>query len=135
MDRSLSKLQEIVKDREGWHTAVHGIIKTEKHGLNCVPTNLCWSPNPQYFRMSPLEIGLLQMYLAKVRPCGFLDFSFGKEPTCNAGDASSIPGLGRSPGEGKVYLLQYTGLENSMDCIVHWVTKSHTWLSDFHFSL
>ena len=48
-------------------------------------------------------------------PCG----SAGKESTCNAGDLDSIPGLGRSPGEGKGYPLQDSGLENSMDCIVH----------------
>ena len=59
--------------------------------------------------------------------------SAGKESACNAGDPSSIPGLGRSPGEGKDYLLQYSGLENSMDCIVHGVTKSWTRLSNFHF--
>ena len=66
----------------------------------------------------------------------FLDFpcgSAGKESTCNAGDLGSVPGLGRPPGEGKVYPLQYSGLENSMDCIVHGVAKSQTWLSDFHF--
>ena len=49
--------------------------------------------------------------------------SAGKESTCNAGDLASIPGLGRSPGEGKAYPLQCSGLENSMDCIVHGVTK------------
>ena len=65
---------------------------------------------------------------------GFLAGSAGKESTCNAGDPSSIPGLGRSPGEGKGYPLQYSGLENSMDCIVHGVTKSWTWLSDFHLT-
>ena len=42
--------------------------------------------------------------------------------------------LGRSPGEGKGYPLQYSGLENPMDCIVHEFTKSWTWLSDFHFT-
>ena len=47
------------------------------------------------------------------------------------GDLGSIPGLGRSPGEGKGYPLQYSGLENSMYCIVYGVTKSQTWLSDF----
>ena len=52
--------------------------------------------------------------------------SAGKESTCNAGDLGSIPGLGRSPEEGKGYSLQYSGLENSMDCIVHGVTKSQT---------
>ena len=43
--------------------------------------------------------------------------SDGKESTCNAGDLGSLPGLGISPGEGKGYPLQYSGLENSMDCI------------------
>ena len=50
------------------------------------------------------------------------------------GDLGSIPGLGRSPGEEKGYPLQYSGLENSMDCLVHRNTKSRTGLSDFHFS-
>ena len=54
---------------------------------------------------------------------GFPDSSVGKESACNAGDTGSIPGLGRSPGKGKGYPLQYSGLENSMDCIVHGVTK------------
>ena len=44
-----------------------------------------------------------------------------------------IPGLGRSPGEGNGYPLQYSGLESCMDCIVHGVAKSWTQLSDFHF--
>ena len=57
----------------------------------------------------------------------------GKESSCNAGDLGSIPGLGRFPGEGKGYPLQCSGLENSMHHIVHGVTKSQTWLSDFHF--
>ena len=59
--------------------------------------------------------------------------SAGKESTCNVGDLDSISGLGISPGEGKGYSLQYSGLENSMDCIVHGVAKSHTQLSNFHF--
>ena len=44
-----------------------------------------------------------------------------------------IPGLGRSPGEGKGYPLQYSGLENSMDCAAYGVAKSRTGLSNFHF--
>ena len=56
-----------------------------------------------------------------------------KNPPDNAGDVGLIPGLRRSPGEGKGYPLQYSGLENSMDSIVHGVTKSRTQLSDFHF--
>ena len=57
----------------------------------------------------------------------FLDFPGGsaaKESACNAGDLGSLPGLGRSPGEGKGCPFQYSGLENSMDYIVHEVTKS-----------
>ena len=61
--------------------------------------------------------------------------SVGKESACNAGDLSLIPGLGRSPGEGKGSSLQSSGLEKSMGCIVHGVAKSWTWLNDFHFTL
>ena len=49
------------------------------------------------------------------------------------GDPGSIPGLGKSPGEGKGYSAQYSGLENSMDCIVHGVAKSQIQLNEFHF--
>ena len=49
---------------------------------------------------------------------GFSGSSAGKESTCNAGDPSLIPGLGRSPGEGKGYPLQYCGLENSMEVCI-----------------
>ena len=59
--------------------------------------------------------------------------SAGKESACNVGDLDPIPGLGRSPGEGNSYPLQYSGLENSMDCLVHGVAKSWIQLSDFHF--
>ena len=57
---------------------------------------------------------------------GFPDSSVGKESTCNAGDLGSIPGLGRSPIEGKSYPLRYSGLETTMDCIVDGVAKSRT---------
>ena len=68
-------------------------------------------------------------------PCG----SAGKESTCNAGYLGSVPGLGRSPGEGKGYPLQYSGLENSMDrgvwqATVHGFAKSLIRLS-FHFHI
>ena len=64
---------------------------------------------------------------------GFPGGSVGKESAQNAGDLGLIPGLGRSPGEGSGYPLQYSGLENSMDCIVHGVSKSRAQLRDFHF--
>ena len=57
----------------------------------------------------------------------------GKESACSVGDLGSIPGLGRPPGERKGYPLQYSGLENSMNWIVHGVAESRTRLSDFHF--
>ena len=62
-------------------------------------------------------------------PCG----SAGKEYTCNVGGLGLIPGLGRSPGKGKGYPLQYSGPENSMDCIANGVVKSQTRLSNYHF--
>ena len=57
---------------------------------------------------------------------GFPDSSVGKESACNTGDPSMIPGLGRSPGEGIGFPLQYSGLDNSMDYIDHGVAKSRT---------
>ena len=65
-------------------------------------------------------------------PQGFPRCLDDKESACNAGDLGAIPGLGRSPGEGSSYPLQYSVLENSMHCVVHRVSKSQTWLSDFH---
>ena len=62
-------------------------------------------------------------------PCG----SASKESAYSTGDLGSALGLGRSPGEGKGYPLQYFDLENSIDCIVHGVANSWTRLSDFHF--
>ena len=61
-----------------------------------------------------------------VSPVGFACGSAGKEFSCNAGDVSSIPGLGRPPGEGKGYPLQCSGLENSRNCTVYGVAKSRT---------
>ena len=80
----------------------------------------------------------LLCFLVYCRGSVFVGFSYGsacKESTCNVGDLGLIPGLGKAPGEGKGYPFQYSGLENSMDCIVHGVAKSWTELSDFHFSI
>ena len=76
---------------------------------------------------------MLFYYGSSSQLMGFPDSPVGKESACNAGDPGSIPGLGRSPGEGKGYPLQYSSLENSMNCVVHGVAKSQTRLSDFHF--
>ena len=65
---------------------------------------------------------MLYLVLLMGFPCG----SAGKESAYNAGNLGSILGLGRTPGEGKGYPLQYFGLENSMDCIVPGLAKSRT---------
>ena len=62
------------------------------------------------------------IWCVKGFPCG----SGGKESACNVGDLGSSSGLGRSPGEGKGYPLQYSGLKNSTGCIVHGVAKRWT---------
>ena len=82
-----------------------------------------------------LSLKSLRTALLLHRCTGFLCGSAGKESACDAEDLDLIPGLGRSPGEGKVYPRQYSGLENSMDCIVHGVSKSWTRLSNFHLHL
>ena len=84
-----------------------------------------WST--QFAKVPYFEVALSDLWR------GFPDSSVGKESACNAGNLGSIPGLGRSPGEGKGYPLQYSGLENSMDCIVYGVALSQTRLSNFHF--
>ena len=80
-------------------------------------------------------INAILFILAKYLPyLGFPCGSAGKNSSCNAGDLGSNPGLGRSPGEGKGSPLQYSGLENSVDSIVHGVAKRWTQLSAFHFT-
>ena len=73
--------------------------------------------------MLALEFELFKKYFTVLFKVGFPCGSAGKEFACNAGDPGSIPGLGRSPGEGKGYPLQYSGLENSIDYTVHGVTR------------
>ena len=70
---------------------------------------------------------LLALFLiTPITVSGFPGSSAGKEYACNVGDLGSIPGLGRSPGEGKGYPLHYSGLENSMVSTVHGVAKLDT---------
>ena len=114
--------------------------------LNCLPLpELRASLTAQLLKNPPaMQEILVRFLVGKIRwrrdglpspvflsfPCG----PAGKESACNAGDLGSILGLGRCPGEGKAYPLQYSGLENSMDCIVYGVAKSRTGLSDFYFA-
>ena len=80
-----------------------------------------------------------QNWLLPAAPAGFPGGSDSKVSVCSAGDPSSIPGLGRSPGEGNGSPLQYSCLENALDggawqATVHGVAKSQTRLSDFTFT-
>ena len=82
-------------------------------------------PNPGIEPGSPaLQTDANEVYLILKMREGFPGGSDGKESACNVGDLGWIPGLGRSPGEGSRHPLQYSGLENSMDSIVHGVAKS-----------
>ena len=98
-----------------------------------------FSPHPLRclsHRIAAVVVNVLYVFKTG-RRChmGFPGVSAGKESICNSGDLGLIPGLERSSGEGNSYPLQYFGLENSMDCIVHGLAKSRTRLSDFHFCL
>ena len=87
-------------------------------------TALTTQTNLQMWTQKTFQESSYDLYLS------FLCGSVGKESTCNEGDLGFIPGLERFPREGKGYPLQYSGLENSMDCIDHGVAKSQTRLSD-----
>ena len=90
-------------------------LQCRRHQFNSWVRKNCWRRD----RLpTPVFLGF---------PCG----SAGEEYACNAGDRGSILGLGRHPGEGKGFPLEYSGLENSMDCIVHEVAKNWTQLSNF----
>ena len=78
------------------------------------------------FEIGQLEFYYLLTLIIVMPPRASLVAQLVKKSACNTGDLGLIPGLGRSPGEGKGYPLQYSGLKNSMDCIIPWVTKSPT---------
>ena len=98
-------------------------------GLSCLYSLLAEKKKKRIQTRDSRNLYLDDPFLWWDLPCG----SVGKESACNVGDLGSLPGLGRSPGEEKGYPLQYSGLENSMGCIVHGSAKSWTRLSDFHF--
>ena len=104
-----------------WHLSVYG-ARSDPYIVE-----QCWGSHNNF---------LIHQRRDRLRTPVFLGFpcdSTDKESTCNVGDLGLIPELGRSPGEGKGCSFQYSGLENSMDCIIYGVTKSQTQLSDFHF--
>ena len=108
---SSSLAWRIPMDRGAWQATAHRVTRVRHNWLTQYSTHSSWD-----------------------QILGFPGGSAGKEFTWSVGGLNSIPGLGRSPGEGNSYLLQYSDLQYSMDCIVHGVTKSQTRLTDFHFT-
>ena len=116
---------------------VHGIAKNQT-GLSDFHCHVLGFPGSSHGKESTCNVGDHGMIPGSGRfpwrrdrlpnPVfmGLPGVSAGKESACNVEDLGSIPGLGRSPGERKGYPSQYSGLENSMDCIDHGVTKSQT---------
>ena len=118
----------------GSHSLLQGVFPT--HGSNPGLLHCRWiiyqlshkgSP-PKWIVVSHFSLPILKDF-AKV---GLPLWLNGKESACNTWDLGLIHGLGRSPGEGNGYPLQYSGLGNSMDCTVDAVAKSWKWLSGFH---
>ena len=98
------------------------ILKELSPGVSLLGPNLCL-PHCEH-SCNQGTTGSLRRYGLLKYLLGFPGGSAGKESGCNGRDLDSIPGLGRVPGEGKGYPFQCSGLENSMDCIVHGVTES-----------
>ena len=99
--------------------------------------------SPEVGNGNPLQYSCLENPMHRVSGSSdgreFPGGSDSKESACSAGDLGSVPGSGKSPGEGNGYPLQYSGLENSLDrgpwqAIVHGVITSWTWLCNFHFT-
>ena len=93
-----------------------------------------WGSFPRQCLPEQPSWGSFKLRYMHIHEFGFPGGSAGKESSCNVGNLGSISGLGRSPGEGKGYPLQYSGLENSMDCVVHRLAKSQTRPSNFDFT-
>ena len=113
-----------------------GLSSSELCAPYCIDlcdASLCGSPLIPVIEVSIFLFLFSQIWLLSSFPLGFPCDSAGKQSACKVGDLGSIPGLGRSSGERKGYPLRYSGLENSMDCIVHGVAKSRTRLNNFHF--
>ena len=125
VEMGMANHSSILAWRIPWTEEPGGLQSMESQRVTCD-----WMTNTVIFLIL-FKVSFLQylIYNFILFPCG----SAGKESTCNVGHLGLILGLGRYPGKGKGYPLQYSGLENSMNYIVHGVTKSWTRQSDFHF--
>ena len=92
------------------------IIKDAQTGIICKSKKFVRATICKSKKCSSVGNTIFYLSISHWWTLGFPDNLVGKESTCNAGDPSLIPGSGRSPGEGIGYPLQYSGLENSMDC-------------------
>ena len=107
MNMSLSKLWEMVKDRDSWSAAVHGVAERWTHLSD-------WTAANSSNKWSGSNLETLWFLLC------FPGGAELKASACNVGDLGSIPGSGRSPGEGNGNPLQYSCLENPMDGGAWW---------------
>ena len=105
----------------GCHVLLQGIFPTQGSNLYLLHLQHWQAGSLLLAPAGMLEITWLHIY-QHLSSCSLVA-QLVRNPACNAGDLGFIPGLGRSPGEGKGYPLQYSGLENSMDCRVHGAAK------------
>ena len=133
MVKRLPEMREMQVGSQGWEDVLEKEMATHS---SILAWKIPWMEEPCRLQsMGSQRAGhdwatSLSLLLSSLK--GFPGGSAGKESACNAGDLGSVPGLERSPGEGKHYPLQYSGLENSMDWTVHGVARSQIWLSYFH---
>ena len=129
-------------DRGAWWATVHGVTKSRRRLKQLATAHGTWL-SYKIILVSGVQLGihhfyrLYPMYWRRDRLLtpvflGFPGILVGKESACNMGYLGPIPGLGRFPGEGDSYPLQDSGLENSLDYIVHRIAKSWTRRSAFH---
>ena len=118
LEKGMATLSSILAREIPWTEEPSGLMESMKS----LRVGNSWACMLGVFILIPLDI--MCFIIEEKYIFHFFAWIFGKESACNAGDPSSIPGLGGAPGEGKGYPLQYSGLKNPMDRVVHGVTKS-----------
>ena len=130
-----SQKHHLQQSRHGNNVSIkEDVVCVYTHTMESIHTYTQWN----IIQLKKKKKGILPFAVTQMdleRIMGFSCGSAGKQFTCNVGDLGSIHRLGRSPGKGKHYPLQYSGLENSKDCRVFGVAKSWTRLSNFQREL